>query len=79
MAKWKRRRPKNRRAGCLLCNPRKANGASPSSMYSMGEARRLGGRGRRMSRHDVGWAFEDEGEGEGEDGRGTSPLRRFVS
>jgi hypothetical protein len=23
----KRRRPKNRRAGCLLCKPQKANGA----------------------------------------------------
>ena len=23
----KRKRPKNRRAGCLLCNPHKANGA----------------------------------------------------
>ena len=27
MAHHKRRRPKNRRAGCLLCKPHKANGA----------------------------------------------------
>ena len=27
MANHKRRRPKNRRAGCLLCKPHKANGA----------------------------------------------------
>lgn len=26
---FKRRRPKNRRAGCLLCKPHKANGACP--------------------------------------------------
>jgi hypothetical protein len=25
---YKRRRPKNRRAGCLLCKPHKGNGAS---------------------------------------------------
>ena len=30
MANFKRRRPKNRRAGCLMCKPWKANGcASP--------------------------------------------------
>jgi hypothetical protein len=29
MANFKRRRPKNRRAGCLLCKPWKANGAKP--------------------------------------------------
>ena len=27
MAHHKRKRPKNRRAGCLLCKPHKANGA----------------------------------------------------
>ena len=26
----KRHRPKNRRAGCLMCKPWKANGAKPS-------------------------------------------------
>ena len=26
---FKRRRPKNRRAGCLYCKPHKANGACP--------------------------------------------------
>jgi hypothetical protein len=26
---FKRKRPKNRRAGCLLCKPHKANGALP--------------------------------------------------
>ena len=30
MAHFKRRRPKNRRAGCLLCKPPKANGAKGS-------------------------------------------------
>jgi hypothetical protein len=29
MAHHKRRRPKNRRAGCRLCKPHKANGAKP--------------------------------------------------
>lgn len=28
MAHHKRRRPKNRRAGCLLCKPHKANGGT---------------------------------------------------
>jgi hypothetical protein len=27
VANHKRRRPKNRRAGCLMCKPHKANGA----------------------------------------------------
>ena len=27
----KRKRPKNRRAGCLLCKPRKANGSKGSA------------------------------------------------
>ena len=27
MANHKRKRPKNRRAGCLLCKPHKANGS----------------------------------------------------
>ncbi len=27
MAHHKRRRPKNRRAGCLMCKPQKANGS----------------------------------------------------
>ena len=28
MANHKRKRPKNRRAGCLLCKPHKANGVN---------------------------------------------------
>ena len=41
MAHHKRRRPKNRRAGCLLCKPHKANHAAhadrspPSAMRRM--------------------------------------------
>lgn len=62
MVRYKGCRPKNRRAGCLLCQPRKANGAQPASKYSLGEAKRLGGRVRQMTRHDVGWAVEDEGQ-----------------
>ena len=30
MSHHKRKRPKNRRAGCLLCKPQKANGAKLS-------------------------------------------------
>ncbi len=60
MANFKRRRPKNRRAGCLLCSPRKANGASPTAKFTAADLRRLGGRVRRMRRHSVaGW--DDDG------------------
>lgn len=41
MAHHKRRRPKNRRAGCLFCKPHKANGAKdrhpPSAARAMQE------------------------------------------
>ena len=50
MAGFKRRRPKNRRAGCLLCHPHKMNGKSPADAYRISEIRRLGGRRRRFSR-----------------------------
>ena len=61
MAHFKRRRPKNARAGCLLCRPGKANGSPPASKYSVSELRRLGGRWSRVMRHDVAWALQDEG------------------
>jgi len=60
MANFKRRRPKARRAGCLLCKPHKASGAPPDSKVTVAELRRLGGRVRRLGRHDVGWALRDE-------------------
>lgn len=60
MAKFKRRRPKKARAGCLLCRPHKRNGAPPDSLYRTGELRRLGGRSSRMARHDVAWRFDEE-------------------
>ncbi|MHB8563342.1 MAG: hypothetical protein ACYDDA_05220 [Acidiferrobacteraceae bacterium] len=37
----KRRRPKNRRAGCLLCKPHKANGARPKDKTPPNERRKL--------------------------------------
>lgn len=38
---FKRRRPKNRRAGCLMCKPHKANGALPRHLdMQMGNRRR---------------------------------------
>ena len=36
----KRRRPKNRRAGCLLCKPHKANGAKDREAYERVRDRR---------------------------------------
>lgn len=41
MPKHKRRRPKNRRAGCLMCKPHKINGASPKDKYRISELRRI--------------------------------------
>ncbi|MCZ7525604.1 MAG: hypothetical protein M5U14_03970 [Acidimicrobiia bacterium] len=58
MAKFKRRRPKNRRAGCLLCKPHKANGAPPDSRFRVSELRWLGKR-RRLTRGDLGDHFDD--------------------
>jgi hypothetical protein len=46
----KRRRPKNRRAGCLLCKPHKANGAKGSE-----EAQSLA---ERQSRAAARWELE---------------------
>lgn len=54
MARFKRRRHKNARAGCLLCHPHKANGRSPSDIFRISELRRLGGRPSRIRRHDLG-------------------------
>ena len=61
MAKFKRRRPKNARAGCLLCNPHKINGAPPADVFRVSELRRLGGRTTRVRRKDTDWQFRDEG------------------
>ena len=49
MAHHKRRRPKNRRAGCLMCRSWKINGAPPADKYRVGELRRLGGRLHRFT------------------------------
>ena len=35
MANHKRKRPKNRRAGCLLCKPHKRNGAKNKNKPSV--------------------------------------------
>jgi hypothetical protein len=51
MAHHKRHRPKNRRAGCLLCKPHKMNGASGADIFRISELRRIGGRTRRVDRH----------------------------
>ena len=53
MPKHKRRRPKNRRAGCLLCHPHKMNGVPPAARLRMSELRKIGN-GRRLSRGDLG-------------------------
>ncbi len=38
----KRKRPKNRRAGCLMCKPHKANGSCPRHKdMTMGNLRRF--------------------------------------
>ena len=41
MAHHKRRRPKNRRAGCLLCKPWKVNGAKKSNKLKPSELRKV--------------------------------------
>jgi hypothetical protein len=35
MANHKRKRPKNRRAGCLMCKPHKANGAKEKDHHTV--------------------------------------------
>lgn len=57
MARHKRRRPKNRRAGCLMCHPHKINGAPPGDVFRIAELRRIG-KSRRMTRRDLGDALE---------------------
>jgi hypothetical protein len=37
----KRRRPKNRRGGCLLCKPWKANGSQVATRQRISDARRM--------------------------------------
>jgi hypothetical protein len=59
MAGHQRRRPKNRRSGCLLCKCYKINGAPPESHMSISELRRLG-RSRRLVRGDLGDHLDDE-------------------
>jgi hypothetical protein len=54
MAHHKRRRPKNRRAGCLLCKPHKVNGAPPDSRFRVSELRRIGGKTHRVTRRHRG-------------------------
>lgn len=45
----KRKRPKNARAGCLMCKPHKANGACPRHKdMGMGNLRRM-----QSSQHDL--------------------------
>ncbi len=41
MASHKRRRPKNKRAGCLLCKPWKANGSKRSERQRFRDYKRL--------------------------------------
>lgn len=53
MTYFKRRRPKNRPAGCLLCDPHKMNGRSPSDVFRVSELRKIGGRTTRIKRHQV--------------------------
>lgn len=53
LAKFKRKRPKNRRAGCLLCKPHKVNGAPPGSNLRVSELGQLDGRLRRRTRHGI--------------------------
>jgi hypothetical protein len=50
MAHHKRRKPKNARAGCLLCKPCKVNGAPMDSRYRAAELRRIGGKARRVTK-----------------------------
>jgi len=55
MAHHKRRRPKNRRAGCLMCKPWKANGASDGSRYWIPK---VGGRNNIADRWASGNKFK---------------------
>jgi len=40
MANHKRRRPKNRRGGCLLCKPHKANGCKGSLTHQTNQEKK---------------------------------------
>jgi hypothetical protein len=60
MAKFKRRRHKGARSGCLLCKPRKVSGSPPDGKFRSSELRKLGGRAGRLRRRDVDWAYRDE-------------------
>jgi hypothetical protein len=61
VANFKRRRPKGRRSGCLLCKPRKVSGVPPAWRFRMSELRRLGGRTGRVRRRDAAWDFKADG------------------
>jgi len=59
MANHKRRRPKNRRSGCLLCKPWKMNGFSKRRI----EAEQFGDHRRRLfAERDAGAAMRGEFE-----------------
>lgn len=59
----KRRRPKNQRAGCLMCKPWKANHA-PGDLMPMQE-RRIGERGAEgAQRRLVGFQWDERSEEE---------------
>lgn len=54
MANHKRRRPKNRRAGCILCKPHKANGAKNNYKEKASVRRKLQEDGtEKVSTEDV--------------------------
>lgn len=60
MAHHKRRRPKNRRAGCLMCKPHKANGAKKNGMRSKDKASVR----RKIQESGADLVSTEEGEGE---------------
>lgn len=56
MAHHKRRRPKNRRAGCLMCKAQKGNGVKKRGKVTNG----WGGRARTWQQEIRGWLDEKE-------------------
>ena len=59
MANFKRRRPSGRHSGWCR-SPHKDCAAPPHWTFRISELRRLGGRTKRIRRHDVDWALHDE-------------------
>jgi len=58
MAHHKRRRPKNRRAGCLLCKPWKVNGFARRRRVDgqrFSDFRRMKAAQEEIRRHGGGW------------------------